>query len=245
MPVTIDGDDLQDATIDGDPIQEITVDGDIVWVAREYVDDFLHNDVSQYYSTVSTSDPSTFATTSAWGDVSSISLIPAHLDGTVCSMYSFPPSSPWNDSEQPNDLPYYPQLGDEIHVRFRAQMDNDGSYAGGGVSHRFRWACDGVSTYTSIQLSPGLGGAPMYLQDYDSGGTTIDQADTAPWTAGDVYEWVINWGSTTTVDLLDITNGGTKATVSGSVQSTGDEGIGWRVEEENDPPIRIDAVWVE
>ena len=53
MPVTIDGTAISEVTIDGDVVQEITMDGDVVYSAgSDLVDDFEHNALTTYYSTV-------------------------------------------------------------------------------------------------------------------------------------------------------------------------------------------------
>lgn len=44
MPITFDGDEIDEITFDGDPVEEVTFDGDVVWLATEIIDDFEDGD---------------------------------------------------------------------------------------------------------------------------------------------------------------------------------------------------------
>lgn len=217
--------------------------------SETYVDDFSHQDMTEYYWDSSDTAASTeyFTTTTSWGDKSSTSM--EVTTSSTTQTRSFPESNSWYDStEQPSTLPYYPTPGDTIHVRFQPTVSNDGSYNGNTQQPRFMWGCDGIDSYQSVQIAFQLSGAPMHLYD---GATSniIETQEISPVSAGDTLEWVISWdtnGTSVTVDCLNITDGGTNmGTASASFTEHNGDGIGWWFDDEQTDKCTMDAVWVE
>lgn len=221
--------------------------------AMTWVDDVANTVHTDAYMDYSSSDPSEFTTSTAWGDQTSESYEVVYTDGTAGVMHSCPDGSGWG-SYQNSFLPYYPQPGDTIRVRFRIPHSHDGSYQGTDVNIRFRWGVNGISDRYGIQVSPDLSGSPVYLYDNNGGGGSIDNAEMNTYDAGTVFDFVIDWasdGSSVTADTVEVATGTVHCTVSGSLAGHNSTGIGWRwtdgysTNSGSTDRSLVDGVWVE
>ena len=209
--------------------------GDVVETIT-WVDDFSHQDPAAYYNNGSDAN-----ITTAWGEQS-----PYSMEATNSGINEFRShsSSSWRDHS--STLDYYPQEGDTIHVRFRMDSSHGGGYEGGDDILFFRWgvATNQFSQGMKVEFHGGLTGPPVYL--VADGGDNVDDGTVGSYSAGTVFEWVIDWtGGTTTAELIEVSSGQTRVTLSGNVGSTSANGIGFRFDGSPSPAVRVDGVWVE
>lgn len=222
---------------------------------RTWVDDFAHFDTSQYYANEQASSTADFEVTSDWGAESPQSLQSAYTNDTASVMYSFDPNSDgawYSQANQQNGLPYYPEPGDTIYVRFRVSVGNDGSWNGASSNPRFLWNANGIANRMHVQIALGLIDAPAELVSAQSSTeTTLDsQGATANSTinSGDVLQWEIDWGTDyyVTANLYNVSNSFEQlVSLSGQGPSRSSFSIGFRDRNDRVPPARFDGVWVE